>query len=1783
MENYAKRNSSSRHGVILLVVLGSLTFFSILVAAYLVFSNESRDASFARSQQEIRDPDVDWIMNEALMKLVRGTGNPYDPFYGEDLLSDYYGLGDACEVQIVGKQKIDQLVELRLQIDGEPPAHLKEHDGVFAGLIITLPIDSDTPNRSYRITSSRHHNGNQHDVIMKLDDDEVFDKITSDKKALINGRPRNGKSASFKRPTAGDSEKTKYAKGDINNWRGFDGVPKTDPMPVRMTLPVALQPNHVLGQTDNKFVSEGHGDYDEDYDAPDFNNWFLSHRLNLATGEVIPSFHRPSVINYLLNQSEATNQEKLLSSIRRATFRPLPFRHSGANYDNGGFTGGNANYGLRVPYDATKSISSQRMHQLFDALINGEWDVDNDSDGKPDSIWVDLGIPEFVTREGKLIKPLVAPMIEDLGNRLNLNAHSNVNLKQLANVAGTVPSDNVYWALDPNLPLNRLFRGIGWGPADIALPQMTGEDGLDLIDKRYGYAELQQKEVPGAENRDPLDVLRSGFRPQFHTGDSGFGYTTDPFGNAAVGIGNSGHVLSAQNRFAPDDREDQDHPYEMDPRGQLAGDNLFRFADLEPILRSADFDSELLPPQIRKQLRTLVSAKPNYRHSLTTRSSSDDSPVVSLLDLILDRYPDACTNAPGGQAVGLKKLIPTESRLGRKLDVNRSFGNLVDDSVPNTPGYGVIDEPKEVQYAFRDRTGTDREVPAGFDQLQPAYNWDNLNETNYPDRPEGHARQILARHLYVLLMALRPQLVDGSKATLPMIGDSTQSELYTARRLAQWAVNVVDYRDPDSIMTRFAFDPYPFDLDGWSVEDGSQPLGPNETWRTQPASSEYVVWGVEEPQLLFSEGLAFHDVRVRDTERDAAEKFKLDDPDDDQQDPNTDQVRIPQGSLFLELYCPHPVPRTPNGRGEPGFPREFYEFPNGAPRLKLDQTHNGQPQGTPVWRIAISEKHSDPDKSKLSPLEIRAQNLDSASFELDQVSDELSAQSDELTSDRFIWFIGQTVDVTNNVASSQDLYNWIDGVIGGNGIGKVHPQLPAGNPQGMSADQVFLAPNLTNLGEGVDPITQNRYLQPGQFLVLAPRRATYLGSRFQLGNPNSNAGGNGNGNAFGLRNNISPSGRSHQSLIFDPTYGIRHTDMEGNLLNRDLNRSFGSVANIMLLSAPRPSGFSPASYRDGLVGLNISEPMPWSGDYYPAPTQRYFGNGNDVLAREYDLLDAYTDMSLPFDPALPAPTEPLDVANPHLPQDGLGEPLLGTLTNYRTAYLQRLADPTQVYHPITNPYRTVDWLPLDLTVFSGEEKEGVVKNTPDNRGEAIYARRSRQRNGLLKRPSSNTVDATNVLFTTETHDTNSEKQKIDPTGFTDGEGEFFSFDQRNGGGHLYTSLNFLNTEHPTLNPNFVGFAAPLGADGVGMNANLPSVPYATHPWLNRPFASDHELMLVPACSASRLVEEFSIPKPIAGPLDVYAPATDTVTARGGCRHLLNFFYNGSTDHINDLELVRLFEFVGTLPRFRGEIDYQRLNQTTMNSLPIYSPPFNFFYDNQRQATVNLNTLATAEVWQGLMQGHLEDLENDQNLRFDLFRLQRQGYADRPANPGNPGSSDIRYRSDLDPDLPTRFAGVYRSSFHAGFASSDPLFDDGSSDLIPSIAALERSESDVSLLRNRSIKDDPPSGQSVFVRPFASASHPARNHSRNAMLQYQTVMRMPNLVSDNSQVFLIRLTVGFFEVDPSTKGLGQEYNAETGSSKRYKATFVVDRSIPVGFEPGKDLNARDVVVFESYGQ
>ncbi len=66
--------------------------------------------------------------------------------------------------------------------------------------------------------------------------------------------------------------------------------------------------------------------------------------------------------------------------------------------------------------------------------------------------------------------------------------------------------------------------------------------------------------------------------------------------------------------------------------------------------------------------------------------------------------------------------------------------------------------------------------------------------------------------------------------------------------LAQWAVNVVAYRDHNGVMIPFPYDTNPFSGNGWNPDN--TPL--------------HTVWGCKRPELLITETLAFHDVRTQD-------------------------------------------------------------------------------------------------------------------------------------------------------------------------------------------------------------------------------------------------------------------------------------------------------------------------------------------------------------------------------------------------------------------------------------------------------------------------------------------------------------------------------------------------------------------------------------------------------------------------------------------------------------------------------------------------------------------------------------------------------------------------------------------------------------------------------------------------------------------------------------------------------------------------------------------------------
>ena len=284
----------------------------------------------------------------------------------------------------------------------------------------------------------------------------------------------------------------------------------------------------------------------------------------------------------------------------------------------------------------------------------------------------------------------------------------------------------------------------------------------------------------------------------------------------------------------------------------------------------------------------------------------------------------------------------------------------------------------------------------------------------------------------------------------------------------------------------------------------------------------------------------------------------------------------------------------------------------------------------------------------------------------------------------------------------------------------------------------------------------------------------------------------------------------------------------------------------------------------------------------------------------------------------------------------------------------------------------------------------------------------------------------------------------------------------------------------------------------------------------------------------------------------------------------------------------MFDFIHTPPRFRGEVEYivpARLAGLPAATQSLLKPPFNLLYDNQRQGVVNLNSLSSFPVWAGMMQGHLNANEflNAQvttQLGYNQFRANRRGFAGN--NPvvrvtdTSASAGSYNYDAKLNPKFPTQFSGSFRSPLVANYSL---------------VTGLGRSGVNATLLRDdASIEATTPAQNPFFVRsagqaPVVTAANPNPESNRLAspFMRYQTLMRMPNLVSNNSQVFLLRMTLGFFEVDAATGELGREYNADAGTSERFKATFVVDRSIPVGFEPGKDLNTRDVVVFESYGQ
>ena len=160
----------------------------------------------------------------------------------------------------------------------------------------------------------------------------------------------------------------------------------------------------------------------------------------------IPSLHRPELVDYWMRAYLGANpahrrlgrhlpagqkQGSAFARLRqRIMMRPDPNDHvyQDINPHNGRWDAGEPNWSNNV---------------LFNP-ITGPWDVDNDNDGSPDSVWVDLGAPVQTAPDGTQFKPLFAILCLDMDGRLNINAHGNSTQYTFANptVAPNFPFNN---------------------------------------------------------------------------------------------------------------------------------------------------------------------------------------------------------------------------------------------------------------------------------------------------------------------------------------------------------------------------------------------------------------------------------------------------------------------------------------------------------------------------------------------------------------------------------------------------------------------------------------------------------------------------------------------------------------------------------------------------------------------------------------------------------------------------------------------------------------------------------------------------------------------------------------------------------------------------------------------------------------------------------------------------------------------------------------------------------------------------------------------------------------------------------------------------------------------------------------------------------------------------------------------------------------------------------------------------------------------------------------------
>ena len=264
-------------------------------------------------------------------------------------------------------------------------------------------------------------------------------------------------------------------------------------------------------------------------------------------------------------------------------------------------------------------------------------------------------------------------------------------------------------------------------------------------------------------------------------------------------------------------------------------------------------------------------------------------------------------------------------------------------------------------------------------------------------------------------------------------------------------------------------------------------------------------------------------------------------------------------------------------------------------------------------------------------------------------------------------------------------------------------------------------------------------------------------------------------------------------------------------------------------------------------------------------------------------------------------------------------------------------------------------------------------------------------------------------------------------------------------GYLNAPFCYGTAPFTTMNPGWL-----TTNDVATSQSEYVGDPKRPFPWLtrnNRPYSNAMELLYVPACSASRLSLEFTMPAsapPAAGaPPPLYTGANSYVSAQYG--HLLGFFHSeketGGAMGGNSADLARIFEYVEVPSRFVGTETYLNPNQfvnvingppTELDTLTFLHPPFNKISNFRNPGLININTLQSPYIWTSMLNmigvGAVSAPYNYLPIFPDIM-MSRNG----TAQPG-----PVYHAPAMGASLPCEFINPFRSAACADLVPLDEM-------------------------------------------------------------------------------------------------------------------------------------------------